>query len=63
MAGVLRVPLGRFLLADAIYAIPLVNVMFWLSYLLTDQMLVIFNKINEYKPLVIVACCRGSPGR
>src|SRR4051812_30970850 len=31
MAGVLRVPLGRFMLADAIYAIPLVNILFWLS--------------------------------
>lgn len=62
MAGVLRVPVGRFLLADAIYAIPLVNLIFWLSYFLTDQVLVIFNKINEYKPLVIVAVLSGIAG-
>ena len=62
MAGVLRVPMGRFLLADAIYAIPLVNVLFWLSYFLTDQMLVIFNKINEYKSLVAVAVLSGIAG-
>ncbi|MBP3955229.1 DedA family protein [Gemmata sp. G18] len=62
MAGVLRVPLGRFLLADAIYAIPLVNIIFWLSYFLTDQVLLIFNKINEYKPLVIVAILSGIAG-
>ncbi len=62
MAGVLKVPLGRFLLADALYAIPLVNVLFWLSYFLTDQMLVIFNKINEYKSLVIVAVLSGVAG-
>jgi membrane protein DedA with SNARE-associated domain len=55
MAGVLKVPLGRFLLADAIYAIPLANILFWLAYFLTDQVLVIFNRINEYKPLVVVA--------
>ncbi|MBY0461355.1 MAG: DedA family protein, partial [Gemmataceae bacterium] len=52
MAGVMRVPLGRFILADAIYAVPLVNVMFWLSYFLTDQMMMIAEKIKEYKPLV-----------
>ena len=62
MAGVLRVPLGRFLLADAIYAIPLVNVLFWLAYFLTDQVLVIFNKINAYKPLVVVAVLSGIAG-
>lgn len=62
MAGVLRVPLGRFLLADGLYAIPLVNVLFWLSYFLTDQMLVIFNKINEYKSLVAVAVLSGIAG-
>ncbi|MCS6864359.1 MAG: DedA family protein [Gemmataceae bacterium] len=62
MAGVLRVPLGRFLLADAIYAIPLVNLLFWLSYLLTDQVLEIFNKINEYRPLVVVAVLSAIAG-
>jgi membrane protein DedA with SNARE-associated domain len=59
MAGMLRVPLGRFLLADGIYAIPLVNLLFWLAYMLTDQVLVVFNLIQkvqeEYRPLVIVA--------
>src|SRR5262245_56552020 len=62
MAGVLKVPLGRFLLADAIYAIPLVNVIFWLSYFLTDQMLEIFKQINQYKSLVIVAVLSGVAG-
>ena len=62
MAGVLKVPLGRFLLADAIYAIPLVNILFWLSYFLTDQVLEIFKKINEYKPLVVVAVLSGIAG-
>ena len=53
MAGVLRVPLGRFLLADGLYAIPGVNLLFWVSYMLTDQVLEIFNKINEYRPVVV----------
>ncbi len=62
MAGVLKVPLARFILADALYAIPLVNVLFWLAYFLTDQVLEIFNKINAYKPLVVVAILSGIAG-
>ena len=62
MAGVLRVPFGRFLLADALYAIPLVNVLFWLSYLLTDQVLAIFNQINHYRPLVVSHLLAGLAG-
>lgn len=54
MAGVLRVPLGRFLIADGIYAIPGVNILFWLAYVLTDQVLLIFNQINAYRPQVVL---------
>jgi len=66
IAGTLRVPVGRFLLADAIYAIPLVNLIFWLSYFLTDQVMVVFKQIQavtaEYRPLVIVAILSGIAG-
>lgn len=62
MAGVLRVPLGRFLIADGLYAIPGVNLLFWIAYLLTDQVLEIFNKINAYRPLVVVAILSGVAG-
>lgn len=62
MAGVLRVPLGRFLLADGLYAIPGVNVLFWLSYALTDQMLVVFKQIDQYRPLVMVALLSAVAG-
>jgi membrane protein DedA with SNARE-associated domain len=66
MAGVLRVPLLRFLIADGIYAIPLVNLLFWLSYVLTDQVLVVFRQIQkvqeEYRPLVIVAVLSAVAG-
>ncbi len=54
MAGMLRVPLGRFLIADGLYAIPGVNLLFWISYLLTDQVLEIFNRINAYRPQVVL---------
>ena len=62
MAGVLRVPFARFLFADALYAIPGVNMLFWLAYLLTDQVLEIFNRINAYRPLVVVAILSGVAG-
>jgi len=62
MAGVLRVPLGRFLLADGLYAIPGVNLLFWVSYMLTDQVLEIFNKINAYRPLVVACILSGVAG-
>jgi len=62
MAGVLRVPMGRFLMADAIYAVPLVNLLFWLSYFLTDQVLEIFKKVNEYRSLIISHLLAGIGG-
>jgi hypothetical protein len=63
MAGVLRVPLGRFLLADGLYAIPGVNLLFWISYLLTDQVLEIFNRIDAYRPQVASPSDSSSCGR
>jgi hypothetical protein len=62
MAGVLRVPFTRFLLADGLYAIPGVNLLFWLAYMLTDQVLEIFKVINAYKPLVIVSVLSAVAG-
>jgi len=54
MAGVSRLPFARFILADGLYAIPGVNLLFWTAYVLTDQVLVIFNKVNEFRPLFMV---------
>ncbi len=62
MAGVLRVPFGRFVLADGLYAIPGVNVLFWLSYYLTDQVLVVFRQLEQYRPLVMVAILSAVAG-
>jgi membrane protein DedA with SNARE-associated domain len=61
-AGVLKVPVARFMLADAIYAIPLVSIMFWSAYILTDQVLEIFNQLNAYRPLVISHLMAGIVG-
>jgi membrane protein DedA with SNARE-associated domain len=53
VAGMLRVPLGRFVLADAVYAVPLVSLLFWLAYFLSDQVLDIYNKVLAYRPIII----------
>lgn len=62
MAGVLHFPFRKFIIADAIYAIPGVNLLFWTSYMLTDQILVLFNKINEYKTIVFSHLLAGIVG-
>ena len=62
MAGMLHYPFRKFLLADAIYAIPGVNLLFWTSYMLTDQVLVLFNRINEYKTLIFSHLLAGLAG-
>jgi membrane protein DedA with SNARE-associated domain len=66
MAGVLKVPMAQFVLADAIYAIPLVNILFWLAYVLTDQVLLVYNQLhtimNAYRPLIISHLVAGVVG-
>jgi membrane protein DedA with SNARE-associated domain len=49
MAGVLRVPLARFVLADALYAIPGVGILFALSYWLTDRVMDVYHSVERYK--------------
>jgi membrane protein DedA with SNARE-associated domain len=53
IAGMVRLPLWKFVLADAIYAIPIVNLMFWTAYWFTDQIMVLVNELNTYKSLVV----------
>jgi membrane protein DedA with SNARE-associated domain len=53
-AGMLRMPVSRFLLADGLYAIPGVSLLFWLGYLFTDKFLAALKAAEEYRPWVIV---------
>jgi membrane protein DedA with SNARE-associated domain len=46
MAGVVRLPLTRFLLADGLYAIPGVTLLFTLAYWFTDQVLEIIMQFE-----------------
>jgi membrane protein DedA with SNARE-associated domain len=58
MAGVVRLPLTRFLLADGLYAIPGVTLLFTLAYWFTDTMLDYVNRfesqVGSVKPYLIV---------
>lgn len=62
VAGSVRLPFWQFVLADAIYAIPLVNVMFWTAYWFTDQIMVLVNEVNTYKSLVMSHLLAGVAG-
>jgi membrane protein DedA with SNARE-associated domain len=53
-AGMMRVPFSRFLLADGIYAIPGVSLLFFLGYWFTDQFKKAVEKAESYRPLVVV---------
>jgi membrane protein DedA with SNARE-associated domain len=54
-AGIVRLPFRKFLLADAIYAIPGVNLVFWLAYWLTDTFMELLNKVQSYRELAVIA--------
>ena len=55
MAGILRMPVRRFLLADMLYAIPGVNLLFWLSYWFTDQFVEAIHAVERHRPMIVVA--------
>lgn len=52
MSGVMRLPFRKFIIADMLYAIPGVNLLFWLSYWFTDQFLQAFHKVEGNRPVV-----------
>jgi membrane protein DedA with SNARE-associated domain len=58
MAGVLRLPFTRFVLADGIYALPGVSLLFFLSYWFGDQarelLIRIYTRVDHLKPLLIL---------
>jgi membrane protein DedA with SNARE-associated domain len=54
-AGIVRLPFRKFLLADAIYAIPGVNLIFWLAYWLTDAFMNLLHRVESYRELAVVA--------
>jgi membrane protein DedA with SNARE-associated domain len=62
MAGVMKVPFRKFLIADGLYAIPGVNLLFWLSYWFTDQFLRAFEKVEGNRPIVVAVILAALSG-
>jgi membrane protein DedA with SNARE-associated domain len=61
-AGMMRLPLGRFLLADGIYAIPGVTLLFVLGYYFTDTMVELIEDFGAIKPYIILVAILGVIG-
>jgi membrane protein DedA with SNARE-associated domain len=62
-AGITRLPLARFLLADGIYAIPGVSILFGLGYAFTDRIVdLIQNEAGKVKSIVILVVLVGVAG-
>ncbi len=62
MAGLMKLPLRKFLLADGLYAIPGVNLLFWLAYWFTDQFLRAFEKVEGNRPIVAAVILAAASG-
>jgi len=54
-AGIVRLPFHKFLLADALYAIPGVNLIFWLAYWFSGTFLKVLEKAESYRELAVLA--------
>ena len=54
-AGIMRLPLTSFLLADGIYAIPGVSLLYFLGYWFTDQFMEIVQRVESVRPLIVLA--------
>jgi membrane protein DedA with SNARE-associated domain len=62
-AGITKLPLARFILADGIYAIPGVSILFALGYAFTDQMVdLIENEAGKVKSIIILVVLVGVAG-
>ena len=55
MAGLLKMPLSRFLLADFLYAIPGISFLFWLAYLFTDKFVAAVDAVEKHRSQAILA--------
>jgi membrane protein DedA with SNARE-associated domain len=62
MAGVMRLPFRKFILADCLYAIPGVNLLFWLAYWFTDQFMRAVQKVEGNRPIVVAVILAAVSG-
>jgi membrane protein DedA with SNARE-associated domain len=62
-AGIVRLPLSRFLLADGIYAVPGVSLLFVLGYQFTNQMIqLVKGDLELVKNIIILVVVLGLAG-
>jgi membrane protein DedA with SNARE-associated domain len=54
-AGMIRLPFRKFLLADGLYAIPGVNLLFWLAFVFADSFMSLLNRLDTYRELILIA--------
>lgn len=66
MAGILRMPLPKFILADGLYAVPGVSLLFTLSYWFTDSFLGLYqhveHKVAAVRSLVVILAIAAVAG-
>lgn len=58
-AGILKLPVMYFLVADGIYAIPGVTLLFFLSYWFTDSILELVDQASYVKPIIVLVALAG----
>ena len=54
MAGVHRLPFVKFVIADGLYAIPGVSLLFWLAYVFSDQFIDLIEKAEKWRPIIVL---------
>jgi membrane protein DedA with SNARE-associated domain len=54
MAGSHRLPFIKFLIADGIYAVPGVSLLFWLAYFFTDQVTELIGPFEKWRPIIVL---------
>lgn len=54
-AGMMKLPFRKFVLADGLYAIPGVNLLFWLAFVFADSFMDLLKRLDTYRELCLVA--------
>jgi membrane protein DedA with SNARE-associated domain len=54
MAGIHRLPFIKFLIADGLYAIPGVSLLFWLAYWYTDSFTDLIKGLEKWRPIIVL---------
>jgi membrane protein DedA with SNARE-associated domain len=58
-AGITKLPLAKFVIADAIYAIPGVTILFFLGYYFTDSIIDMAENDKYVRPIIVLVVLAG----